>query len=910
MDKVEGALPQPEADEATGAAAPPRHMAKSIVLFSDGTGNSSGKLFKTNVFRMYEAVDLGPTQANQQRQIAYYDNGVGTSAFKPLRMLQGILGVGLKRNVLEIYAYACRNYNPRSVPFAESNVVEPGDHIYGFGFSRGAFTMRLVIGLIADQGLIPYTNEQDLNWKVEEAWKRFRRRWPRSIERVVGFFRKRRYLREKRAEAEAALPERAEAASVKTETTPPPTDEYDPRFNYRPVIRFIGVWDTVAAYGGPIAEITRAIDNFIYRLSMPDYELHPQVRRARHALALDDERDSFHPLLWDELAEKTLRADYAGKIPWLTEDRLQQVWFVGMHADVGGGYPDESLSYVSLLWMLEEAHECGLRTVDLVTDRYHGLASSFGPVHNSRAGFAGYYRYQPRRIDAWTHPIDDRTLSLRDPAIRDPGGKKKGLIEMPNVHASVIARIASGTDGYAPIVLPAKFRIVPDGVMRETRFLETSGGFHRTPDQVAEARRNAPPLLAPEARQLLAPKATAKVADRMEQAWDVVWWRRVTYFGTMLATLLLFAMPWWLPPEISRIAGASVGFRDLPIIDSAGEAIGNLLRMVGEVLPGLVERWIGAWSENPFWFLFFVTSIVATMLISRRLERGISDIARRTWHSAIPRIPPATADDKPRWEKFRGQSWLTGSRNSYAYQRGLQLFKWLILPNAVFGPAMVALIFWFFHAVGVQLALPFVEATTFCQRSASQVPITEAQSDFTTGATCNPVNGGVTAGERYTISFEVTEPWTDGKYSATPAGIAAGDMRWGVGYLGAPTRRAIGSSYLQPVAAVRSPSKPNSFRFVQLRPLQMVASEENPNLFQAEFEAPTDGELFLFANDAVPLFDIDYFYGNNGGKARVTVTSAKHAAALAAAEAAAEPVGPPPPASSSPKGPAAATAGR
>jgi uncharacterized protein (DUF2235 family) len=901
MDREEGGP--------VAAAAVPK--AKSIVLFSDGTGNSSGKLFKTNVFRMYEAVDLGPTQANQQRQIAYYDNGVGTSAFKPLRMLQGILGIGLKRNVLEIYAYACRNYDPRSQPFPESNIAEPGDHIYGFGFSRGAFTMRLVIGLIADQGLIRYTNERDLNWKVEEAWRRFRRRWPRSIERVVVAFKKSRYRREKRAEVEAALPERAEAVAARAETTPVPRNAYDPKDNYRPVIRFVGVWDTVAAYGGPIIEITRAIDNFLYRLSLPDHTLHPQVRRARHALALDDERDSFHPLLWDELAEETLRAEHAGKIPWLTKDRLQQVWFAGMHADVGGGYPDESLSYVSLLWMLEEAHECGLRTVDLITDRYHGLASSFGPLHNSRAGFAGYYRYQPRRVDTWVDPIDDRTLSLRDPAIRDPLGRKKGLIEVPNVHASVIARIASGTDGYAPIVLPAKFRIVPEGVMRETRFLDTSGGFDRTPAEVAEAKHNAPPLLPPETRKLLSPQVKTNVADRMEQAWDVVWWRRITYFATMLATLLLLAMPWWLPPEIARIAGANVGLRDLPIIDSAGEAIGNLLRMIGEILPGFLKRWITAWSGNPFWFLFFVTAIVATMLISRRLERGISDIARRIWHSAVPRIPPASADDEPEWKDFGGNSWLTGSRNSLAYQRGLQLFKWHVLPNLVFGPVMVALLVWFFHAVGVQLALPFIEAKAFCQSVGSPQLITETQIDFSTRETCNPIRGSVKAGERYTIAFEVTEPWTDGSYSATPAGIAAGDMQWGVGYLGAPTRRAIGSSYLQPVAAVRSPSKPNSFRFVELRSLQMIVSEEDPNRFQAEFEAPTDGELYLFANDAVPLFDIDYLYGNNAGKARVTVTSASHAAALAAeAAAAAAPVLPPPASPSPPRGPEQAAAGR
>jgi uncharacterized protein (DUF2235 family) len=118
---------------AWGGAAPPN---KAIVLFSDGTGNSSAKLFKTNVWRMYEAVDLGPPAPDRRQQIAYYDDGVGTSSFKPLAVLGGVFGYGLKRNVLDIYKYACRNYTP-------------GDDLYAFGFSRGAFTIRLAVALIA-----------------------------------------------------------------------------------------------------------------------------------------------------------------------------------------------------------------------------------------------------------------------------------------------------------------------------------------------------------------------------------------------------------------------------------------------------------------------------------------------------------------------------------------------------------------------------------------------------------------------------------------------------------------------------------------------------------------------------------------------------------------------------------------
>ena len=137
--------PAPQVDAPSTAT-----TGKAIVLFSDGTGNSSAKLFKTNVWRMYEAVDLGPAAADRRQQISYYDDGVGTSAFKPLAVLGGVFGYGLKRNVLDIYRYACRNY-------------ETGDDIYAFGFSRGAFTMRLVVALIASQGLVQSSDEGELD---------------------------------------------------------------------------------------------------------------------------------------------------------------------------------------------------------------------------------------------------------------------------------------------------------------------------------------------------------------------------------------------------------------------------------------------------------------------------------------------------------------------------------------------------------------------------------------------------------------------------------------------------------------------------------------------------------------------------------------------------------------------------
>src|SRR6202171_2265310 len=135
-------------------------MSKNMILLSDGTGNSAAKVFKTNVWRLFQILDL----RDPAGQIAYYDDGVGTSSFKLFAVLGGVFGFGLKRNVIDIYSFCCRNY-------------QPGDRIYCFGFSRGAFTIRIVAGMIARQGLVEYRgNEADLARFAADAYRPYRRR--------------------------------------------------------------------------------------------------------------------------------------------------------------------------------------------------------------------------------------------------------------------------------------------------------------------------------------------------------------------------------------------------------------------------------------------------------------------------------------------------------------------------------------------------------------------------------------------------------------------------------------------------------------------------------------------------------------------------------------------------------------
>jgi uncharacterized protein (DUF2235 family) len=138
-------------------------MTKRIIVLSDGTGNAAAKVWRSNVWRVFESLDLTGND-----QVAQYDDGVGTSAFKPLAILGGAFGWGLKRNVLDLYQFICRHY-------------EPGAEIYAFGFSRGAFTVRVLLGLVGHQGVVRATSEADLGWKTRAAYRDYRAKRYRTV---------------------------------------------------------------------------------------------------------------------------------------------------------------------------------------------------------------------------------------------------------------------------------------------------------------------------------------------------------------------------------------------------------------------------------------------------------------------------------------------------------------------------------------------------------------------------------------------------------------------------------------------------------------------------------------------------------------------------------------------------------
>ncbi len=390
-------------------------LAKNIIICSDGTGATAAKNRGTNVFKLYEAVELHDHKAHPDRtqQIAFYDDGVGTQGVKFLNILGGAFGIGLGKNVRELYAEIVRSY-------------EPGDQIYLFGFSRGAFTVRTLAGLIFYCGVLrrsAFASDGTLRDAVDQGYEAYRMSYPTSLQLCVDrILRRQRAAWRKRKAAKDAILERSHSAGVR--------------------IRFIGVWDTVDAVGVPSRRIGEFLNSVVYRFKFRNYRLSDRVDRACQALAIDDERVTFHPLMWRQSSDDA--------------DRITQVWFAGAHSNVGGGYPRQGMSLVTLDWMMAHAEEQDLRFVPSIRDEYGRTMSVQDKLYDSRAGLAVLYPYRPR--DIW------RICNRAEPGFRlgcrsrpkPPGkprpAKRPGL--PPRIHLSVLERIAQQTDGYAPGNIP------------------------------------------------------------------------------------------------------------------------------------------------------------------------------------------------------------------------------------------------------------------------------------------------------------------------------------------------------------------------------------------------------------------------------------------------------------------------
>ena len=303
-------------------------MGKNIVVFSDGTGQKGGVNYNTNVYKLFNMIeDRTPAQ------IAYYDAGLGTGIEGVAGM---IAGKGFSRNILDCYRFIFENF-------------QSDDNIYLFGFSRGAATVRSLSGFIHLFGILP-VSRADI---IEEAF---------DIYRIHNKGRRERKAKE----------------------------FIDKHHTMWCKIKFLGVFDTVAALGLPNKWISAIVDKFIPH-KFHSFDLSDSVEYARHALSIDDERKTFHPTLWNKLGINQ------------PDGRMKQVWFCGVHTDVGGGYKEEDLSNISLSWMLNEATDKGL-IVYKKSPAFIKFSKTTpdinGVMHNELTGLMGkLFRREKRKWD-------------------------------------------------------------------------------------------------------------------------------------------------------------------------------------------------------------------------------------------------------------------------------------------------------------------------------------------------------------------------------------------------------------------------------------------------------------------------------------------------------------------------------
>lgn len=306
-------------------------MPKNIVIFSDGTGQEGGKGPDTNIYKLFKEIEH-----RTPNQVSFYDRGLGTGWKK---ITGSVGGSGIQRNILEAYRFIFDNY-------------QSGDKIFLFGFSRGAATVRSLSSFIHHFGILPSSRPE----LIAKAYRIYRIKNSEKRENEAKSF----------------------IAKHHTMWTK---------------IHFLGCYDTVAALGFPIKWMSSILDKLPFtRHSFHNFRLSESVSNAYHALSIDDERLTFHPVLWDYEVKEY--------------QKVKQVWFLGMHTDVGGGYEINDLSNITFRWLKEQAISCGL-IIYKKDDEVFELNPN-GHMHNSRQKW--WERIYRRRIRQWDTSRKDRTI--------------------------------------------------------------------------------------------------------------------------------------------------------------------------------------------------------------------------------------------------------------------------------------------------------------------------------------------------------------------------------------------------------------------------------------------------------------------------------------------------------------------
>jgi len=315
---------------------------RRLIVCCDGTWKTADDKAITNVVKMMDAVVpvVRDASGNETQQVSWYGKGVGNGTFAD-RILGGAFGGGLGRNVRDAYRFLVQNY-------------VPGDEIFLFGFSRGAYTARSLGGMIRCSGLVQKKHAN----RITEAYEIYRKRDPKGADKD-------------------------EAVAFREQYSHPSV-----------TIKFVGVWDTVGALGVPVGRILRMLSR--RKHGFHDTRLSGIIENACHALAIDEGRYTFEPAPFDGDPKD--------------QQRVEQLWFAGAHSDVGGGNPSAGLSDIAFQWMAEKAAGCGLvLSMDYLSDR-----TKVQPNPALAPTDARWLKFLPGNIrDIGRTPTEDAAASAR-----------------------------------------------------------------------------------------------------------------------------------------------------------------------------------------------------------------------------------------------------------------------------------------------------------------------------------------------------------------------------------------------------------------------------------------------------------------------------------------------------------------
>ncbi len=310
-------------------------MTKKLIVCADGTWSNPSQKDReqyrpSNVVKI--ASSLAPCDSQGNNQIIYYEPGIGTEGLVD-PWVSGFTGVGLSRSVRAAYTFLIHNY-------------QPGDLVYCFGFSRGAFVVRSLCGLVGKVGLL----KRQYVFLCDEAFELYRT-----------------------TDVEAESPEMADFRNGRVH--PDPIDDARNPF----IVHFVGVWDTVGALGVPVGGMAGWTST---GLAFHDTTLNPHLPYAYHALAIDERREAYTPAVWK-------------RAPSAHNRDVQQVWFCGAHGNVGGGYEDMGLASIAFIWLKEKAQSCGLEfDQQYIQDNYYKEQNHLGELRDSAVGV---FKWLPKR---------------------------------------------------------------------------------------------------------------------------------------------------------------------------------------------------------------------------------------------------------------------------------------------------------------------------------------------------------------------------------------------------------------------------------------------------------------------------------------------------------------------------------